>query len=349
MWDSFLSVGFKAAKWWVTILESSIWMSSRGICGAEVFRIGCHWGCWIRVGTLELHHDDEAIGKISVLLTRFLLFSITRTQPNLDQGLNCRDATRSELRRLSCFAGFHPCRVCSFNDGSLKKEFLSDSCKDWDDKTLRWNCKDLFGYNSRVTGQLIGSGREGIRARLARAKEVIEPVYRLVYITDFYWLIPFDLLCSQQNTAPASNGTHQASSQQARHPDQAAAQRNCSATYIWPGAQCLHSGVFILSLPNPHKEHTHPTCTLYCYLGFEYLFSFMSELKKHRIIWTQSLTYHVWIDGIHGGPGGACLQGGKYFGSIWYTWAFLWTHHCSSSYNWISKVRGNSPHYYTWK
>jgi len=64
----------------------------------------------------ELHHDDEAIGKISVLLTRFLLFSITRTQANFDQGLNCRDATRSELRRLACFAGFHPCRVCSFND-----------------------------------------------------------------------------------------------------------------------------------------------------------------------------------------------------------------------------------------
>jgi hypothetical protein len=63
------------------------------------------------LGTPELHHDDEAIGKISVLLTRFLLFSITRTQPNLDQGLNCRDATRSELRRLACFAGFHPCRV----------------------------------------------------------------------------------------------------------------------------------------------------------------------------------------------------------------------------------------------
>jgi hypothetical protein len=50
MWDSFLSVGFKAAKWWVTILENSIWMSSRGICGAEVCRIGCHWACWIRVG-----------------------------------------------------------------------------------------------------------------------------------------------------------------------------------------------------------------------------------------------------------------------------------------------------------
>ncbi len=57
-------------------------------------------------------------------------------------------------------------------------------------------------------------------------------------------------------------------------------------------------------------------------------------------IWTQSLTYHVWIDGIHGGPGGACLQGGKYFGSIWYARAFLWTHHCSSSYHWISKVCG---------
>ncbi len=76
-------------------------------------------------------------------------------------------------------------------------------------------------------------------------------------------------LGSQQNTASASNGTHQASSQQAGPPNQAAAERNCSATYFWPGAQCPHSSECVHHLC---KEGTLQTKSFVGFLSFVRLY-----------------------------------------------------------------------------